>query len=115
MQKSRCQSNIPLKPRFNSRTHAHKLGSVITGYKVHDNNFEVITSILTYSMWSSCSNCHNLEQEIARGDPQKPQTFYPMRHFVHLSQDDQVAARCTYDTRGETEVTRIGGSWKKVE
>ncbi len=49
---------------------------------------------------------HN--QEIARGDPQKPQTFYPMSHFVHVSPGDYLAGRCTYDTRGEDKVTRIG-------
>ena len=56
---------------FAYRTHAHSLGSVITGYSVKDGQLE----------------------EIARGDPQKPQTFYPMETFVKVRPGDYLAAR----------------------
>ena len=53
-------------------------------------------------------------QEIARGDPQKPQTFYPMKSFVKLEPGDMLAARCTYDTTNSDKVVKIGESSSRV-
>ena len=47
-------------------------------------------------------------EEIARGDPQKPQTFYPMRKFVKMQPGDFMVARCTYNATGVYHDTRIG-------
>ena len=55
------------------RTHAHGLGSVITGYKYEADS----------KKWT----------EIARGNPQWPQSFYPMKDPVTLKTGDMVAAR----------------------
>ena len=70
------------------RTHAHSLGSVITGYKYKPETKEYI--------------------EIARGNPQWPQSFYPIEHNVTINQGDFLVARCTYDTRGLDKTTHIG-------
>ena len=71
---------------FAFRTHAHKHGTVITGYKVRDGKIS----------------------EIARGDPQKPQMFYPMKNFVEVENGDYIHARCTYNTTMEDRIIRIG-------
>ena len=71
---------------FAFRTHAHKHGTVITGYKVTDGKIT----------------------EIARGDPQKPQMFYPMRKFVVVDNGDYLHARCTFNTTEEDRIVRIG-------
>ena len=70
------------------RTHAHTLGAVITGYRVRDGEFE----------------------EVARGDPQRPQTFYPMKNFEVAKKGDIMAARCTFDGTRTNKTTRIGKS-----
>ena len=72
---------------FAFRTHAHKHGTVITGYKV-DKNGKI--------------------QEIARGDPQKPQMFYPMQKFVVVDNGDVLHARCTFNTTEEDRIVNIG-------
>ena len=72
---------------FAYRTHAHKHGTVITGYKV-DKNGKI--------------------QEIARGDPQKPQMFYPMQKFVVVDNGDVLHARCTFNTTEEDRIVNIG-------
>jgi hypothetical protein len=59
---------------------------VITGYKFRDNQIK----------------------EIARGDPQKPQTFYPMKKIEELRNGDYIAARCTYNTTMKDTSTQIG-------
>jgi hypothetical protein len=71
---------------FAFRTHAHSLGAVITGYKVKEGKFE----------------------EVARGDPQRPQTFYPMKKFVEIKKGDIMAARCTFDSTRTNKTTVIG-------
>lgn len=71
---------------FAFRTHAHTLGAVITGFRVRDGEFE----------------------EIARGDPQRPQTFYPMPKFQVAKKGDIMVARCTFDGTRTNKTTRIG-------
>ena len=65
-----CPVREPL-TLFAFRTHAHQYGRVITGYKVDEGEFH----------------------EVARGDPQKPQTFYPMPEPVKVEKDQVLAAR----------------------
>ncbi len=71
---------------FAFRTHAHSLGAVITGYSVRDGEFT----------------------EIARGDPQRPQTFYPMKTFHRTKKGDVIVARCTFDSTRTNKTTHIG-------
>ncbi len=47
-------------------------------------------------------------KEIARGDPQKPQTFYPMSTIEEIKNGDAIAARCTYNTTMKDTKTQIG-------
>ena len=35
---------------------------------------------------------------IADGDPQKPQAFYPLNDVVTVTKDDNLFARCTFDS-----------------
>ena len=71
---------------FAFRTHAHKHGSVITGYRIRNGKF----------------------LEIARGDPQMPQMFYPMRNEVVVQNGDIIHARCTFNTTWENQMIHIG-------
>ena len=71
---------------FAFRTHAHQHGTVITGYLIRDNHFT----------------------EIARGNPQKPQMFYPMNNEVIVDNGDAIAARCTFNTTMESDTVYFG-------
>ena len=71
---------------FAFRTHAHKHGTVITGYLYRENKF----------------------LEIARGDPQEPQMFYPMETEVVVDNGDFLVARCTFNTTQENQPIYIG-------
>lgn len=73
---------------FAFRTHAHKWGSVITGYKYDTQTNEII--------------------EFARGNPQWPQSFYPVTSNLTLSPGDFFVGRCTYNTTDNPQVTYIG-------
>jgi len=75
---------------FAYRTHAHSLGSVITGYTYNQAN----------------SSYH----EIARGNPQWPQAFYPMAQVETVAPGEFLAARCTYNSMGHNITTRIGAT-----
>jgi len=46
--------------------------------------------------------------EIARGDPQKPQTFYMMSDIQEVQNGDYLSARCTYNTTMKDKTTNIG-------
>ena len=46
--------------------------------------------------------------EVARGDPQRPQTFYPMEKFEVAKKGDIMAARCTFDGTRTNKTTTIG-------
>lgn len=63
---------------FAFRTHAHRLGKVITGYRIRN------------GIWTL----------LGKGDPQAPQAFYPMKATVEIRAGDILAARCTYDSTG---------------
>ena len=45
--------------------------------------------------------------EVARGDPQRPQTFYPMERFEVARKGDIMAARCTFDGTRTNKTTTI--------
>jgi len=72
---------------FGFRTHTHKLGQVVSGYRVDRET----------GQW----------EQIGKGDPQKPQMFYPVKKAITVRQGDWLAARCTmYNYQAET--VRIG-------
>jgi len=85
-------STSPIVP-FAARVHTHKLGSVVSGYYL--------------------KSSEQREQEfhpIAKGNPQWPQAFYPMKEKVVLNPKDLVAARCTYNTTDFDKETNIGST-----
>ena len=62
----------PIHP-FAFRTHAHSLGSVITGYRYRADTDEYT--------------------EIAKGSPQWPQAFYPTKEDFEIKSGDYLVAR----------------------
>ncbi|CAG0920970.1 unnamed protein product [Notodromas monacha] len=63
---------------FGFRTHAHDLGTVITSYKYFPDTRK-------YELF-------------AKGNPQWPQTFYPINPPYKISHGDIIAARCVYNS-----------------
>jgi len=86
-----CKPDIPAWIHvFAYRTHAHSFGNVISGYKKGKSSEE----------WSM----------IAKGNPQWPQAFYPMKKEVIIAPGDTVAARCSYNTTGHDSAVTIGAT-----
>lgn len=73
---------------FAYRVHTHRLGKVVSGYRVRNGQWTLI----------------------GRQSPQLPQAFYPAEHPVDVNFGDILAARCVFTGEGRTEVTRIGGT-----
>jgi len=73
---------------FRFRVHAHKLGSVITGYRVRDDKWTLI----------------------GRGDPQKPQAFYPTDQEIDMKPGDTLMGRCTFNSEKRNRTTYIGAT-----
>ncbi|XP_075597065.1 peptidyl-glycine alpha-amidating monooxygenase isoform X5 [Balearica regulorum gibbericeps] len=73
---------------FAYRVHTHKLGKVVSGYRVRNGQWTLI----------------------GRQSPQLPQAFYPVEHPVDISYDDILAARCVFSGEGRTTETHIGGT-----
>ncbi|XP_036081830.1 peptidyl-glycine alpha-amidating monooxygenase isoform X14 [Rousettus aegyptiacus] len=73
---------------FAYRVHTHRLGKVVSGYRVRNGQWTLI----------------------GRQSPQLPQAFYPVEHPVDVSFGDILAARCVFTGEGRTEATRIGGT-----
>ncbi|KAL4228137.1 hypothetical protein ACF0H5_013572 [Mactra antiquata] len=74
---------------FGYRTHAHTLGSVISGYKVNRGGESTL---------------------IGKGNPQWPQAFYPVKERFEIRPGDLLAARCTYNSTGRFRETEIGST-----
>lgn len=71
-----CPNDEPIEIYpFAFRTHTHKLGLVVSGYRIEKST----------NQW----------EMIGKGDPQKPQMFYPVKKNIPIKQGDWVAARCT--------------------
>uniref|UniRef100_A0A663MVT9 Peptidylglycine alpha-amidating monooxygenase n=1 Tax=Athene cunicularia TaxID=194338 RepID=A0A663MVT9_ATHCN len=73
---------------FAYRVHTHRLGKVVSGYRVRNDQWTLI----------------------GRQSPQLPQAFYPVEHPVDVSYDDILAARCVFSGEGRTTETHIGGT-----
>ena len=78
---------------FAYRTHAHSLGSVISGYRWR-------TSVSSTSMTCPCPRYTpgDRDQEeqwqmVAKGNPNWPQAFYPMDEQMVVNPGDTLAAR----------------------
>lgn len=80
----------PIYP-FAYRVHAHSLGVVVTGFKYTREN----------NSWI----------ELAKGNPQSPQAFYPMKNdYYSVSKNEILAARCTYNSSSRNRETRMGST-----
>ncbi|XP_057674518.1 peptidyl-glycine alpha-amidating monooxygenase isoform X1 [Corythoichthys intestinalis] len=73
---------------FAFRTHTHRLGKVVSGYRIRNGEWTLI----------------------GRQSPQLPQAFYPANHDVDVQYGDTLAARCMFTGEGRTTETYIGGS-----
>ncbi|XP_059690321.1 peptidyl-glycine alpha-amidating monooxygenase isoform X5 [Gavia stellata] len=73
---------------FAYRVHTHRLGKVVSGYRVRNGQWTLI----------------------GRQSPQLPQAFYPVEYPVDVSYDDILAARCVFSGEGRTTETHIGGT-----
>ncbi|XP_072778269.1 peptidyl-glycine alpha-amidating monooxygenase isoform X13 [Taeniopygia guttata] len=73
---------------FAYRVHTHRLGKVVSGYRVRNGQWTLI----------------------GRQSPQLPQAFYPVKYPVDISYDDILAARCVFSGEGRTTETHIGGT-----
>ncbi|XP_069887111.1 peptidyl-glycine alpha-amidating monooxygenase isoform X8 [Dipodomys merriami] len=73
---------------FAYRVHTHRLGKVVSGYRVRNGQWTLI----------------------GRQSPQLPQAFYPVEHPVDVTFGDILAARCVFTGEGRTEATHIGGT-----
>ena len=62
---------------FAFRTHAHQWGTVIKGYKYNKDS--------------------TIIEEIAAGNPQWPQQFYPIKKKVTVAEGEYLVARCTFN------------------
>uniref|UniRef100_A0AAR2KSS1 Peptidylglycine alpha-amidating monooxygenase n=1 Tax=Pygocentrus nattereri TaxID=42514 RepID=A0AAR2KSS1_PYGNA len=79
--------SYPIHP-FAFRTHTHRLGKVVSGYRVRNGQWTLI----------------------GRQSPQLPQAFYPASNDVEVKYGDILAARCVFTGEGRTTKTRIGGT-----
>ncbi|XP_066195435.1 peptidyl-glycine alpha-amidating monooxygenase isoform X2 [Sylvia atricapilla] len=73
---------------FAYRVHTHRLGKVVSGYRVRNGQWTLI----------------------GRQSPQLPQAFYPVKYPVDIGYDDILAARCVFSGEGRTTETHIGGT-----
>lgn len=80
-------TSYPMYP-FAFRTHTHRLGKVVSGYRVRDGKWTLI----------------------GRQSPQLPQAFYPATKGVEVKRGDTLAARCVFTGEGKTSETYIGGT-----
>ncbi|KAL0963177.1 hypothetical protein UPYG_G00350720 [Umbra pygmaea] len=80
-------NSYPIYP-FAFRTHTHKLGQVVSGYRIRDGKWTLI----------------------GRQTPQLPQAFYPATKGTDVRYGDTLAARCVFTGEGMTTKTYIGGT-----
>ncbi|XP_028661131.2 peptidyl-glycine alpha-amidating monooxygenase B isoform X5 [Erpetoichthys calabaricus] len=73
---------------FAFRTHTHRLGKVVSGYRVRGGKWTLI----------------------GRQSPQLPQAFYPANKGVDIRHGDMLAARCVFSGEGKTTETHIGST-----
>ncbi|XP_046906347.1 peptidyl-glycine alpha-amidating monooxygenase isoform X1 [Hypomesus transpacificus] len=79
--------SYPMYP-FAFRTHTHRLGQVVSGYRIRDGKWTLI----------------------GRQSPQLPQAFYAATQGVDVRYGDTIASRCVFTGEGRTSKTYIGGT-----
>ncbi|XP_785956.3 peptidylglycine alpha-hydroxylating monooxygenase [Strongylocentrotus purpuratus] len=80
-----CEYEGPTLHAFAYRVHTHKLGQVVSGYRIRD------------EFWT----------EIGKRSPQLPQMFNPITKDIEFQSGDTLAARCTFASDRD-ETTYIG-------
>lgn len=80
-------TSFPMYP-FAFRTHTHRLGKVVSGYRIRNGQWTLI----------------------GRQSPQLPQAFYPVSNAIDVKYGDTLAARCVFTGEGKTTKTKIGGT-----
>ncbi|XP_061555034.1 peptidyl-glycine alpha-amidating monooxygenase A isoform X1 [Phycodurus eques] len=80
-------TSYPIYP-FAFRTHTHRLGKVVSGYRIRNGKWTLI----------------------GRQSPQLPQAFYPTNPDVDVQYGDTLAARCMFTGEGRSEETIIGAN-----
>ncbi|XP_064165525.1 peptidyl-glycine alpha-amidating monooxygenase isoform X3 [Anguilla rostrata] len=73
---------------FAFRTHTHRLGQVVSGYRVRDGKWTLI----------------------GRQSPQLPQVIFYLRSRLEVRYADKLAARCVFTGEGKSSATYIGGT-----
>eukprot|EP00112_Aurelia_sp_Birch-Aquarium-sp1_P018786 Seg4537.1 transcript_id=Seg4537.1/GoldUCD/mRNA.D3Y31 product="Peptidyl-glycine alpha-amidating monooxygenase" protein_id=Seg4537.1/GoldUCD/D3Y31 len=73
---------------FAARVHAHKLSTVVSGYRIRKKQWTLIR----------------------KETPQRPQAFYYLDKAMTIVQGDHLEARCTYNTMKKDVVTNIGAT-----
>ncbi|CAF4931453.1 unnamed protein product, partial [Rotaria sp. Silwood1] len=84
-----CRYNGPSISIFAARVHAHQWARVNSLYRVRDG---VIT-------------------QIVKGDPQWPQSFYPLPSPIEIQNDDYLVGQCVYDN-DDDHIVRVGPTHK---
>jgi hypothetical protein len=84
-----CRYNGPSISIFAARVHAHQWARVNSLYRVRDG---AIT-------------------QIVKGDPQWPQSFYPLPTPIEIQNDDYLIGQCVYDNDDEN-LVRVGSTHK---
>lgn len=80
-----CRYNGPPISIFAARVHAHQWGRVNSLYRVRDGTIT----------------------QIVKGDPQWPQSFYPLTTPIDIQTDDYLIGQCVYDNDDEQTI-RVG-------
>ncbi|KAM9793535.1 peptidyl-glycine alpha-amidating monooxygenase isoform X4 [Syngnathus typhle] len=100
--------SYPIYP-FAFRTHTHRLGKVVSGYRIRNGKWSLIgrqspqlpqtgyhtEAAMTVCAERMCKTC---------------QAFYPTNHDVDVQYGDTLAARCMFTGEGRSKETYIGGS-----
>lgn len=84
-----CRYNGPPISIFAARVHAHQWARVNSLYRVRDGT----------------------ATQIIKGDPQWPQSFYPLATPIEIQTDDYLIGQCVYDN-DDNEVVRVGPTHK---
>uniref|UniRef100_A0A8C5M108 Peptidylglycine alpha-amidating monooxygenase n=1 Tax=Leptobrachium leishanense TaxID=445787 RepID=A0A8C5M108_9ANUR len=83
-----CTYTRPVMHPFAYRVHTHRLGQVVSGYRIRNRKWSLI----------------------GRQSPQLPQAFYPVENLLDVSLGDILATRCVFTGEGRTTETVIGGT-----
>ncbi len=90
-----CLYNGPPISIFAVRVHAHQWGLDFFSYKI-------VFIVYFLARVNSLYRVRNEEiSQIAKGDPQWPQSFYPLSSPVTVEKGDYIVGQCVYDNDGD--------------